>query len=171
LGLIFVPLATIAYATLDRSRMAEAAGMYSLVRTIGASIGISIVTTAMTHQAQIIWSELGAHITVYQSAVTDYLARLGMQATDTRGLAIIAREIGMQSQMGALLDAFKLITWSYAFMMPLVFLLRRSPAPVHRRRQWTDEKRGQSPFSTAQKMGTVPVSSFAVDIPGVRTRG
>jgi DHA2 family multidrug resistance protein len=126
LGLIFVPLSTIAYATLDRSRMAEAAGMYSLVRTIGASIGISIVTTVMTHQAQIIWNELGAHITVYQGAVTEYLARLGLQATDPRGLAIIAREVGMQSQMGALLDAFKLITWSYAFMMPLIFLLRRS---------------------------------------------
>jgi DHA2 family multidrug resistance protein len=126
LGLIFVPLTTIAYATLDRSRMADAAGMYSLVRTIGASIGISIVTTVMTHQAQIIWNELGAHITVYQSEVTEYLSRLGMRATDPRGLAIIAREIAAQSQMGALLDAFKLITWSYAFMLPIVFLLRKS---------------------------------------------
>jgi len=126
LGLIFVPLSTVAYATLDRSRMAEAAGMYSLVRTIGASIGISIVTTVMTHQAQIIWNELGAHVTVYQSAVIDYLARLGLRPTDPRGLAIIAREVAMQSQMGALLDAFKMITFSYAFMLPLVFLLRRS---------------------------------------------
>ena len=126
LGFIFVPLSTIAYATLDRSRMAEAAGMYSLVRTIGASIGISIVTTVMTHQAQIIWNELGAHVTMYQGAVVDYLARLGLRPTDPRGLALIAREIGMQAQMGALLDAFKLITWSYAFMLPLIFLLRRS---------------------------------------------
>ena len=52
LGLIFVPLSTVAYATLERSRMAEAAGIYSLVRTIGAWIGISIVTTVMSHQAQ-----------------------------------------------------------------------------------------------------------------------
>jgi MFS transporter, DHA2 family, multidrug resistance protein len=126
LGLIFVPMSTVAYATLDRSRMAEAAGMYSLVRTIGASIGISIVTTVMTHQAQIIWNELGAHVTVYQSAVIDYLARLGLRPTDPRGLAIIAREVGMQAQMGAILDAFKLITFSYAFMLPVVFLLRKS---------------------------------------------
>ncbi|HEX4332971.1 MAG TPA: DHA2 family efflux MFS transporter permease subunit, partial [Usitatibacter sp.] len=32
LGLIFVPLSTIAYTTLDRRKMAEAAGIYSLVR-------------------------------------------------------------------------------------------------------------------------------------------
>jgi DHA2 family multidrug resistance protein len=126
LGLIFIPFSTIAYATLERSRMAEAAGMYSLVRTIGASISISIVTTVMTHQSQIIWNELGAHITVYQGAVTEYLARLGLRPTDPRGLAIIAREIAAQAQMGALLDSFKLIAWSYAAMMPLVFLLRRS---------------------------------------------
>jgi DHA2 family multidrug resistance protein len=126
LGLIFVPLSTVAYATLQRSRMAEAAGMYSLVRTIGASIGISITTTIMTHQAQIIWNELGAHVTVFQGAVVDYLARLGLRATDPRGLAIIAQQVAAQSQMGAMLDAFKLITWSYVFMMPLVFLLRRS---------------------------------------------
>jgi len=31
--------------------------------------------------------------------------------------------------MGAMLDAFKLITWSYAFV-PLVFLLRRSATRV-----------------------------------------
>lgn len=126
LGLIFVPLSTVAYATLDRSRMAEAAGMYSLVRTIGASIGISIVTTVMSHQAQIIWNELGAHVTVYQQEVFDYLRGLGLSPRDPRGLALIAREVGAQSQMIAMLDTFKLITLSYVFMAPLVLLLRRS---------------------------------------------
>ena len=126
LGLIFVPLSTVAYATLERSRMAEAAGIYSLVRTIGASIGISIVTTVMSHQAQIIWNELGAHVTVYQQEVFDYLRGLGLSPRDPRGLALIAREVAAQSQMIAMLDTFKLITLSYVFMAPLVLLLRRS---------------------------------------------
>ncbi len=126
LGLIFVPLSTVAYATLDRSRMAEAAGIYSLMRTIGASIGISIVTTVMAHQAQINWNELGAHITVYQEALVDYLRRLNLSPRDPRGLAIVAREIAAQSQMVAMLDAFKLITLSYFFMAPLVLLLRKA---------------------------------------------
>jgi DHA2 family multidrug resistance protein len=126
LGLIFVPLSTVAYATLDRSRMAEGAGIYSLVRTIGASIGISIVTTVMSHQSQIIWNELGAHVTVYQQEVFDYLRGLGLSPRDPRGLALIAREVAAQSQMIAMLDTFKLITLSYVFMAPLVLLLRRS---------------------------------------------
>jgi DHA2 family multidrug resistance protein len=126
LGLIFVPLSTVAYATLDRSRMAEAAGIYSLMRTIGASIGISIVTTVMAHQAQINWNELGAHITMFQESLVDYLRRLHLSPRDPRGLAIVAREIGMQAQMVAMLDAFKMITVSYFFMAPLVLLLRKA---------------------------------------------
>jgi DHA2 family multidrug resistance protein len=126
LGLVFVPLSTVAYATLDRRRMAEAAGLYSLVRTIGSAVGISIVTTLLAHQSQILWNELGAHVSQYHEALVAYMRRMGLSATDPRGLAVVAREVGRQAQMGAMLDTFKLITWSYIFMMPLVFLLKRS---------------------------------------------
>jgi DHA2 family multidrug resistance protein len=134
LGLVFVPLSTVAYATLERSRMAEAAGLFSLLRTIGSAVGISIVTTVLAHQSQVIWNELGAHVSAYHSGLVDYLSRLHLGPTDPRGLAVVAREVGRQAQMGAMLDAFKVITWSYVLMAPLVFLLRRSlqrgPAPT-----------------------------------------
>jgi MFS transporter, DHA2 family, multidrug resistance protein len=126
LGLIFVPLSTIAYATLDRSRMAEAAGIYSLIRTTGSAIGISIVTTVLTHQTQIIWNELGAHINVYRDELTEYLRHLHLAPTDPRGLALVARQVAQQARMGAMLDVFKLITLSYAFLLPFLLLLRRS---------------------------------------------
>jgi DHA2 family multidrug resistance protein len=128
LGLVFVPLSTVAYATLDRQRMAEAAGLFSLVRTVGSAIGISIVTTLLAHQSQILWNELGAYVSQYHEALVDYLRRLHLQPTDPRGLAVVAREVGRQAQMGAMLDVFKLITLSYVFMVPLVFLLKRSTA-------------------------------------------
>lgn len=126
LGLIFVPLSTIAYATMDRSRMAEAAGIYSLVRTIGSAIGISIATTVLTHQTQVIWNELGAHINVYHEALLDYLRQLHLSPRDPRGLAVVARQVAQQSQMGAMLDVFKVITLSYFFMLPLLLLLKKS---------------------------------------------
>jgi len=133
-GLIVVPLSTIAYATLDRTRMAEAAGIFSLVRTIGAAIGISIITTVTTHQTQVIWNELGGHITAYSAPLASYLNRLHLSATDPRGLAIVARQVGLQAQMGAMLDAFKMIASSYVFMLPLLFFLKkpagRPSAPV-----------------------------------------
>jgi len=125
LGLIFVPLSTIAYATLDRSRTAEAAGIYSLVRTLGAAAGISIVTTLMTRQAQVVWNELGGHVTRYNPAVLDYLRSLHLQPTDPHAIALIAGEVAQQAQIAAMLDVFKLTTWSFVAMLPLLLLLRR----------------------------------------------
>jgi len=126
LGLVFVPISTVAYATLDRHRMAEAAGLYSLVRTIGSAVGISIVTTLLAHQSQILWNELGVHVSQYHEALVDYMRRMHLSPTDPRGLAVVAYEVGRQAQMGAMLDVFKVITYSYLFMVPLVFLLKRS---------------------------------------------
>jgi DHA2 family multidrug resistance protein len=125
LGFIFVPLSTIAYATLERSRMAEAAGIYSLVRTIGAAGGISVVTTLLTREAQVLWNELGAHVTRFNPALTEYLRPLHLSPTDPRALAILAAQIGQQAEMGAIIDVFKVTAWSFVAMFPLVFLLRR----------------------------------------------
>jgi DHA2 family multidrug resistance protein len=124
LGLIFVPLSTVAYLTLPRARMAEAAGIYSLIRTIGASVGISIVTTLMAHMQQVSWNEMGANITRFNPAVLAYFRGLHLSPTDPHALAIIAAQIGQESLMQAMLDAFKLTAWSFVLMLPLVFLMR-----------------------------------------------
>jgi len=125
LGLIFVPLSTIAYATMERTRIPEAAGIYSLVRTIGAAAGISVVTTLLTRQAQVIWNELGAHVTRFNPALIEYLRPLHLSPDDPRAMALIAAQIGREAQMGAILDVFKVTTWSFLLMLPLVLLLRR----------------------------------------------
>jgi DHA2 family multidrug resistance protein len=126
LGLIFVPLSTIAYATLERSRMAEAAGIYSLVRTVGAAAGISVVTTLLTRQAQVLWNELGAHVTKFNPALIEYLRHLNLSPTDPQAMALVAAQIAQQAQLGAMLDVFTVTTWSFLAMLPLVFLLKRS---------------------------------------------
>jgi DHA2 family multidrug resistance protein len=126
LGLIFVPLSTIAYATLERSRMAEAAGLYSLVRTMGSAIGISVITTILSRQSQVMWNELGGHVQRYNPALAEYLRPLHLAPTDPRAIALIAGQVAEQAQVAAMLDVFKLITWSFVLMLPLVFVLRRS---------------------------------------------
>jgi DHA2 family multidrug resistance protein len=116
----------VAYATLDRRRMAEAAACTAWCAPSARPWVISIVTTLLAHQSQILWNELGAYVSQYHEALHDYMRRMGLSPTDPRGLAVVAREVGRQAQMGAMLAVFKLITWSYIFMVPLVFLLKRS---------------------------------------------
>ena len=105
--------------------MAEAAGIYSLVRTIGAAAGISFVTTVLTRQAQVMWNELGGHITKYNHALLDYLRPLHLSPTDPTAMAVVAGQIARQAEMAAMLDVFKVTTWSFLAMLPLVFLLKR----------------------------------------------
>jgi DHA2 family multidrug resistance protein len=128
MGLIFVPLSTIAYATLDRSRMAEAAGLFSLVRTMGFAFGISVVTTLFTRQTQVLWNQLGGHLNPYNPALADYLRPLRTAPTDPHAIALLAEELGRQAQITALVDVFAFITWSFVLMLPLVLLLRTSGA-------------------------------------------
>lgn len=126
LGLIFVPLSTIAYATLARSRMAEAAGIYSLLRTLGSAMGISIVTSVLSHQRQVLWNEVGAHVTPFNPAVIRYLEPLHLAADDPRGIALLAQQVGMQAQIGAIIDVFMMTAVMFVAMLPLVMLLRSS---------------------------------------------
>ncbi len=124
LGMIFVPLAAVAFATLRPEQSAEAAGMYSLLRTIGSSVGISIVSTVMTREGQVAWNQLGGHLQPYNPAVYLYLDRLHLLPADPAGAAVLGLTLGRQAQMIALVDAFTLIAWSFVAMLPMVLLLR-----------------------------------------------
>lgn len=126
MGLIFVPLSTIAYATLPRTRMAEAAGLYSLVRTMGSAVGISIVTTLMSRQGQVLWNELGGTLNRFNPSVQHYLQGLRLRPEDPKAVALMAQQVTQQAEMLAMIDVFQLITWSFILMLPLVFLLRKS---------------------------------------------
>src|SRR5215475_1100881 len=73
MGLIFVPLTTVAMGTLSNEQIGNAAGIFSLVRNIGASVGISLVTTAISRGAQTHQTTLATHFTPYDSAFQQQL--------------------------------------------------------------------------------------------------
>ncbi len=53
MGMVFVPLSTVAFATLDPHQRTDAASLFSLVRNLGSSIGLSIVTVVLTRNVLI----------------------------------------------------------------------------------------------------------------------
>ena len=64
-GLFFVPLTAVAFASIPKSQLDEASGVYALMRGIGGSAGIAVVSWLFVRQAQIHFAELTAHITPY----------------------------------------------------------------------------------------------------------
>jgi DHA2 family multidrug resistance protein len=65
MGLIFVPLSTTAMAHLPVEQMGNAAGIYNLMRNIGGSIGISLVTTMLARGTQAHQALLVAHTSAF----------------------------------------------------------------------------------------------------------
>ncbi|MHB1942651.1 MAG: DHA2 family efflux MFS transporter permease subunit [Acidiferrobacteraceae bacterium] len=127
LGMIYVPLSTIAFSTLPSADSTEAAGLFSLMRTIGSSIGISIVTTAFTQETQVAWNQMGGHINPFNPALKGYLAPLGLTPDSTGGVLVLAHELARQAAMRAFIDSFMLVTVSFVFMLPLTLLLKGGP--------------------------------------------
>ncbi len=123
LGMVFVPLSTLAFSTLPKRLSAEAAGLFSLLRTIGSGVGISVVATVLTRHAQIAWHNVGGHIEPFNPELTRYLARLSIAGTP-QGAAVLGRELARQSQMIAFLDAYIFVALAFAAMLPLVFVMK-----------------------------------------------
>ncbi len=76
MGLIFVPLATTTMAGLPNEKMGNATGIFNLMRNIGGSFGISIVTTMLARDAQRHQTYIAARISPYNPIFQQYWARL-----------------------------------------------------------------------------------------------
>ena len=75
MGLFFVPLTAVAFGSVRPDRLDEAAGLYALMRGIGSSIGIAVVSWLFVRQVQVHWGDLITHITPFNPAVPPYLSR------------------------------------------------------------------------------------------------
>jgi DHA2 family multidrug resistance protein len=123
IGLIFIPLSTQCLSTLAQHHINDAAGLFSLMRTIGFSAGISIVVTYFTRQGQVGWNQLGGYLNPYNPNLHAYLQPLHLHHNDMLGAQVLARELARQAQMQAVVNVFYLITVVFLLMIPLVFLL------------------------------------------------
>jgi len=124
LGLIFVPLSTVAFSTLPHTMRAEGAGLYSLLRTIGSSVGISLVITMFSRHTQIHWNDLSGDVTPYNLALLPYETYAPVLDNLSATMELIGGSVARQAQMAAFVDVYAFITWSFVLMLPLILLIR-----------------------------------------------
>lgn len=124
IGLSFIPLSTMCLSTMPKQFMNEAAGLFSLMRTIGASAGISIVITYFTRQSQVSWNELGGFINPYNPSVYQYLSSLNLEPTDPLAAQILQIQLSTYTQLQAIIDSFFLLSFCFILMVPLTMLFR-----------------------------------------------
>jgi len=130
LGLIFVPLQTLAFETLSARLRTTGAALLNLSRNIGGSIGISIVSTQLVRMTQVSHADMAAQIT--QSTIPTLDPTLLQTAAPVAGpaaLAYINLMITKQALFIAYLDDFKLMMIVTFAVLPLLLFMRRGSKP------------------------------------------
>lgn len=130
LGFIFVPLSTVAYATLPMQYRAEGASVFSLSRNMGSSVGISLVMAVLSRNMAANHAYLTENITSAKLGIG--YNQVPKVLLDNAGgmLAMLDGEITRQAATIAYLNDFKLMMWVVLAASPLVLLLRkRAPTP------------------------------------------
>ena len=120
-GFVYVPLAAVTFATLATHLRNEGTAVFSLLRNVGSSIGISVVTTLLTRNTQIMHSRLAEHITPFGDALN---APASQALSSAAGLAGLNASITQQAAMIAYNNDFKLMLVLTVCAVPLVALLR-----------------------------------------------
>ena len=122
-GLIFVPLSTVVFSTLDPRLRTDAAGLFTLVRNIGSSVGISILEAILVRNTQTIHADLIRHVRPDNPNLALFAPRAWSLATQ-RGLAFIDAQVTAQASMVSYVDCFKFMLNIALLVMPLVLLMR-----------------------------------------------
>jgi DHA2 family multidrug resistance protein len=111
LGFLFVPLTTISLSDVPVPKLAGATGVFTLLRQLGGSLGIAILTTLLTHESAVAWNNLAGGV------------------TQSHGYSIgaLTQIVAQQSTMIAYNYIFRLTAVVFVLSTPLVFLIRRHP--------------------------------------------
>ena len=122
-GFIFVPLATLAFGSLAREEMGNATGIFNLMRNVGGSIGVSLVSTLNERREQVHQSTLVANLTPYD---TTYQSSLQTMTTTfaMHGDAVTAQQQAVGSMYHMVLTQANLLAYldNFRFFAFLSFL-------------------------------------------------
>jgi len=138
MGFVFVPLSTMAFATIAPSYRADGTSMFSLVRNMGQGVGISIVTAVLSNMMQVNHQELGGRLTATSQAVQNQMPTL--LSGNPQITAIIDGLVTQQAAMMSYLDDFWLMTLLSLLAVPLILLLRGPKKPDPNAKPKTQEE-------------------------------
>jgi DHA2 family multidrug resistance protein len=121
-GLVFVPLTTLAFATLDPGLRNEGSAMFTLIRNIGSSIGISVLAAMNIRNAQIVHARLVEGVRPDSPAVRSVMPALDF--SNAASLAAMNGEVTRQATMVSYVDGFWFLLMITLCAMPLILLMR-----------------------------------------------
>jgi len=124
MGLVFVPLSAATFATLSPEMRAQGTALFSLVRNIGSSIGISLVQTMLVRNTVIAHASLTERLTYSNPAWHNPAVAKAYDLSTLGGAAFLDGSVTQQAAMMAYIDDFWLMLFLTLAVIPLLLLIR-----------------------------------------------
>jgi MFS transporter, DHA2 family, multidrug resistance protein len=124
MGLVFVPLNTVAFATLPAALRTEGTAVWTLIRNLGSSIGVSIVIAELTSTTSVMHERIAELMTPFNLGLQLNPTPL-LDARTQAGAAMLDQLVTGQAAIIAYQNDFLMMALMAALCLPLILLFRR----------------------------------------------
>jgi DHA2 family multidrug resistance protein len=125
MGLVFVPMNMVAFATLSPQLRTDGAGLTNLMRNIGSAIGVSVTTTILANSVQTIHAQLAPHASVFNRALGVNGPSMMMNPQIPFGLANLNSLIEYRAQVQAYSNDFLFMFLVSLPVFVVIWLMKR----------------------------------------------
>ena len=138
ISLVFVPLTTSAMGTLAQDQIGNASGIYNLMRNVGGSVGIAMITTFVARSTQQSQALLAPHLSRFDPVFQQKLAaiqaalvpRVGEWQAMKQAPRVLYGLLQQQSALVSYVNNFQFLALVCLVCAPLVFLFKKVSKPA-----------------------------------------
>lgn len=139
LGLLFVPITTLALSTLHGKEIAEGAAFTGMMRQLGGSFGIALITTYMTRQRMVHRADLVSHLNTSDPVVQNRLSALthgfigkgfAPNIAHDQALKMIDFSVLREAAVLSYMDVFLGIGLVFLVCVPFVLMIKKGAGKV-----------------------------------------
>jgi len=134
MAFLFVPLTTLTMSPIPKEETGYATSLYSVMRNIGSSMGISFVTTSVARRSQFHQNVLSSHLSAGSLTTRQVLGHIS-QMMQHQGLdsvtaghtaqALLYRMLQQQAALLSYVEVFHIMGILFLVIIPLILLMRR----------------------------------------------
>jgi MFS transporter, DHA2 family, multidrug resistance protein len=132
LGLVFVPLSTVAFLTLPNHLRTDGTSMLTLMRNVASSIGISIVIAQLTEGGRRVYAVLSEHVTPFNHAMQMPDVRRLIDMNSDAGRALADAMVAIQAQIIAFALDYQMVMIITLCAIPLALMIGSSKAALRK---------------------------------------
>jgi DHA2 family multidrug resistance protein len=122
LGLVFVPLQTVGYSTLPAEFRTHGAAMWTLIRNIGSSVGISLMIANLVNNTAVFHSQIAESVSPFNDAMK--LPDAAGKFAGAQGLAALDALVTQQAVTIAYCNNFLIMAYCSLVAFPLILMFQ-----------------------------------------------